>query len=83
MGLNYTMMKVNKEGLKKVTFAHNSDPLNIKPVELARGGVQLNDGDNLTIISQVPYMKDGNGSCIHNPRKCNTLLCKHWTKNSR
>ena len=64
MGLNYTMMKVNKAELEKITFSRSDKLMKIEPVELSKGGVQLHVGDNFMMISQVPTMKTGNGNCI-------------------
>jgi len=74
MGLNYTIMKVNKAALEKIKFSRSNELMNIKPVELSKGGVQLNGGDNFTMISQVPTMKVGDGNCIHNPCKFHNTL---------
>ena len=72
MGLNYSMMKVNKAALDKVTFIDSSESMNIQGIHLA-GDVRIGKDDNFTLISQTPNMKDASGRCCElNP--CEYIL---------
>ena len=68
MGLNYSMMRVSKDAVDKITFTDKSERMNIQGVQLA-GDVLLREGDNFTLISQTPSMKVANGRCKEPPCK--------------
>ena len=81
MGLNYSMMKVKKPELDKVTFIDRSETMNIQGIHLA-GDVRIGVDDNFTLVSQTPNMKDASGRCTgFNYCKCKCirwlLLCYH------
>ena len=70
MGYNYTMMKVNKTELDKITFVHKNERMNILGIKIgADAFVRLGDGDNYTLVSQTPSMKVANGRCTERPGK--------------
>jgi len=66
MGLNYTIMRVNKAALDKITFYDKVTLMNIQGVHLA-SDVRIGDGDNFMLISQTPSMKVASGQCSEFP----------------
>ena len=71
MGYNYTMMKVNKAELDKITFLDKNETMKILGIQLNGDvAVRLGDGDNYTLVSQTPSMKYANGRCTEQPCKC-------------
>ena len=74
-GLNYSMMKVKKKELDKVTFPHSSKLMNIKGMEMVDRDVNIELGDNLTLMSQIPYISVTYGNCMGNPCKCLCSTC--------
>ena len=69
MGLNYSMMKVKKTELDKITFIDNNTPMNIQGVHLA-GDVRIGKDDSFTLVSQAPSMKVAKGRCTELPSEC-------------
>ena len=71
MGYNYTMLKVSKAELDKITFLDKNETMKILGI-LLNGDVtvRLGDGDNYTLVSQTPSMKVANGRCTEKPCKC-------------
>ena len=69
MGLNYSMMKVKKTELDKITYIDNNTPMNIQGVNLA-GDVRIGKDDSFILVSQVPSMKVANGRCTEFPSEC-------------
>ena len=66
MGLNYTMMKVDKAALDRITFSDKVMSMNIQGVQLA-GDVRIGNGDNFHLISQTPSMNVASGQCTEFP----------------
>ena len=69
MGLNYSMMKVNKAALDKITFVDKNELMNIQGVQMAGDVLRIGKGDNFMLISQTPSMKVANGTCTEFPGK--------------
>lgn len=71
MGYNYTIMKVKKTELDKITHVDNNEKMNIRGIQLQlTGSVRLGKEDSFKLISQTPSMKIADGICTETPGEC-------------